>query len=119
MYLSTLYRASVGCLGVKMSRVVADSNGFVGDWASAVSQLFNFPESGEKLMSTSRPPQSNENKGVLSIPADILETPKEYIFYMDVPGLSKSDIQVHLSIPTSHIAVFIFRVANARWEDGF
>ncbi|KAG2728555.1 hypothetical protein I3760_01G211000 [Carya illinoinensis] len=77
-----------------MSRVVADSNGFVGDWASAVSQLFNFPESGEKLMSTSRPPQSNENKGVLSIPADILETPKEYIFYMDVPGLSKSDIQV-------------------------
>lgn len=26
--------------------------------------------------------------------ADILSTPKEYIFHVDVPGLSKSDIQV-------------------------
>lgn len=28
--------------------------------------------------------------------ADILSTPKEYVFYVDVPGLSKSDIQVQL-----------------------
>ncbi|KNA07362.1 hypothetical protein SOVF_172620 [Spinacia oleracea] len=28
--------------------------------------------------------------------ADILSTPKEYIFHVDVPGLSKSDIQVQL-----------------------
>ncbi|CAI9114480.1 OLC1v1015211C1 [Oldenlandia corymbosa var. corymbosa] len=32
--------------------------------------------------------------GIGSIPVDILDSPKEYIFYMDVPGLSKSDIQV-------------------------
>ncbi|AET01886.1 putative small heat shock protein HSP20 [Medicago truncatula] len=29
-----------------------------------------------------------------SIPVDILDTPKEYIFFLDVPGLSKSEIQV-------------------------
>lgn len=53
----------------------------------AVSQLLNFPESIEKLVFPSR---SNDN----SIPVDILDTQKEYIFYVDVPGLSKSDIQV-------------------------
>nr|AAK84869.1 small heat stress protein class CIII [Solanum peruvianum] len=53
-----------------------------------VSQLL-FPESIERLVSPSR---SNESKG--TIPVDILDTPKEYIFYMDVPGLSKSDLQV-------------------------
>ncbi|KAL2555178.1 17.4 kDa class III heat shock protein [Forsythia ovata] len=29
-----------------------------------------------------------------SFPVDILDTHKEYIFYIDVPGLTKSDIQV-------------------------
>ena len=38
--------------------------------------------------------RDHENKGCSSIPADILDTPKEFIFYLDVPGLSKSDIQV-------------------------
>ncbi|XP_021720406.1 17.4 kDa class III heat shock protein-like [Chenopodium quinoa] len=28
--------------------------------------------------------------------ADILSNPKEYVFYVDVPGLSKSDVQVQL-----------------------
>ena len=28
---------------------------------------------------------------------DILDTPKEYIFFMDVPGLSKFEIQVLIS----------------------
>ena len=32
-----------------------------------------------------------ENKGVA---VDIEETPKEYVFCADVPGLTKSDIQV-------------------------
>lgn len=53
-----------------------------------VSQLL-FPESIERLVIPSR---SNESRG--SIPVDILDSPKEYIFYMDVPGLPKSDIQV-------------------------
>ncbi|KAL0009727.1 hypothetical protein SO802_004835 [Lithocarpus litseifolius] len=65
--------------------------GFSGD---LVNHLFNFPESYEKLVFPSQEHESKENKSVLSIPIDILDTPKEYIFYMDVPGLSKSDIQV-------------------------
>ncbi|KDP40653.1 hypothetical protein JCGZ_24652 [Jatropha curcas] len=71
-----------------MSRV-ADSNVF-----DAMSQLFSIPESIEKFMIHSRSNEANENKGVGAIPADILDTSKEYIFYMDVPGLSKTDIQV-------------------------
>ncbi|XP_043817916.1 17.4 kDa class III heat shock protein isoform X1 [Manihot esculenta] len=71
-----------------MSRV-ADTNVF-----DAVSHLFNIPESIEKFIINSRSNDTNENKSIGNIPADILDTPKEYIFYMDVPGLSKSDIQV-------------------------
>lgn len=61
-----------------------------------MNHLLNFPESLEKLISTARTHETNENenRGVSSIPVDILDTPKEYIFYLDVPGLSKSDIQV-------------------------
>ncbi|KAF9685340.1 hypothetical protein SADUNF_Sadunf03G0044500 [Salix dunnii] len=72
-----------------MSQVV-DSNLF-----DAVNHLFSFPESIEKLMFHPRSSDhtTNENRSN-SIPVDILDAPKEYIFYMDVPGLSKSDIQV-------------------------
>lgn len=70
---------------------VADSNAFNGDLVSAVNHLLNVPESLEKFVSLSR---AHETKGVTSIPVDILDAAKEYIFYMDVPGLSKSDIQV-------------------------
>ncbi|KAJ0006791.1 hypothetical protein Pint_29315 [Pistacia integerrima] len=71
-----------------MSRVIDDV-------AAAVNHLFGFPETMEKLVFHSRSnPEANENKGVGSSPVDILDSPKEYIFYMDVPGLSKSDIQV-------------------------
>jgi len=77
-----------------MSRVVADSNAFGGDSASAVGHLFNFPGSVEKFMFPSRAHPAYENRGMSGIPVDILDTPKEYIFYMDVPGVSKSDIQV-------------------------
>ncbi|XP_059643362.1 17.4 kDa class III heat shock protein [Cornus florida] len=76
-----------------MSRV-ADSNVFNGDLASAVSHLLNFPESVGKFMFPSRSEDTDDNKGVGSIQVDILDTPKEFVFYMDVPGLSKSDIQV-------------------------
>ncbi|KAF8012826.1 hypothetical protein BT93_I0861 [Corymbia citriodora subsp. variegata] len=72
-----------------MSRVVLD-----GD--HLLSHLLNFPDGVEKLAFSSRPHEAatGESKGGASIPADILETPKEYVFYFDVPGLSKSDIQV-------------------------
>ncbi|PPD73898.1 hypothetical protein GOBAR_DD29177 [Gossypium barbadense] len=64
--------------------------------ADTLTHWFNFPENIEKLMFPSRTHESrdHENKGCSSIPADILDTPKEFIFYLDVPGLSKSDIQV-------------------------
>ncbi|XP_012444067.1 17.4 kDa class III heat shock protein [Gossypium raimondii] len=64
--------------------------------ADTFTHWFNFPENIEKLMFPSRTHESrdHENKGCSSIPADILDTPKEFIFYLDVPGLSKSDIQV-------------------------
>ncbi|XP_057455012.1 17.4 kDa class III heat shock protein [Lotus japonicus] len=62
---------------------------------AAVNNLLNFPETMEKLMFPSRGHDNQENRGgVSSIPVDILDTPKEYVFFMDVPGLSKSEIQV-------------------------
>lgn len=73
-----------------------DSSVFDGDLASAVNHLFGFPEALEKFVFPSRAHEHHENKGVSSIPVDILDTPKEFIFYMDVPGLSKSDIQVYI-----------------------
>lgn len=61
----------------------------------ALNHLFNWPESLEKFTVNSHSEETNESKRIgTSIPADILETPKEYIFYLDVPGLSKSDLQV-------------------------
>ncbi|XP_068663775.1 17.4 kDa class III heat shock protein [Aristolochia californica] len=63
--------------------------------ASAVNHLFHLPESVEKMFFSTRHSQDNrESIGLCSIPVDILDAPKEYIFYFDVPGFSKSDIQV-------------------------
>lgn len=63
----------------------------------AVSHLLNFPETIPKYMyATCRSGhETKENQaGTSSIPVDILDSPKDYTFYLDVPGLSKSDIQV-------------------------
>ncbi|KAL6585228.1 hypothetical protein OROMI_004517 [Orobanche minor] len=70
--------------------------------AEALSELFNFPETMEKfVLSSSRQddggrPQSSGGGGVSPavFQADIVDAPGEYIFHIDVPGLSKSDIQV-------------------------
>ena len=64
----------------------------------AVSNLFSIPESIEKIMFSTRANDGNDNRAASTIPADILETPKDYIFFMDVPGLSKSDIQVMIHV---------------------
>ncbi|XP_047162741.1 17.4 kDa class III heat shock protein-like [Vigna umbellata] len=66
------------------------------DLAAAVNNLFNIPETMEKFMfPSSRAHDHHESRGVSSIiPVDILDTTKEFIFFMDVPGLSKSEIQV-------------------------
>ncbi|XP_068335971.1 17.4 kDa class III heat shock protein-like [Pyrus communis] len=68
----------------------ADSSAF----EAAVNHLLNFPEAIEKFMFPRAHETGNENKGASSIPVDILDAPREYIFFLDVPGMSKSDIQV-------------------------
>ncbi|CAK8560504.1 unnamed protein product [Lathyrus sativus] len=58
------------------------------DLSGVVNNLFNLHEAP-------RIHDNHENrKTSTSIPVDILDTPKEYIFFMDFPGLSKSEIQV-------------------------
>ncbi|XP_058765810.1 17.4 kDa class III heat shock protein-like [Vicia villosa] len=58
------------------------------DLSGVVNSLFNLHE-------TPRIHDNHESrKTSTSIPVDILDTPKEYIFIMDFPGLSKSEIQV-------------------------
>ncbi|KAJ8621265.1 hypothetical protein MRB53_029794 [Persea americana] len=74
----------------------ADSSIFNGNLASAVNHLLHVPETIENAMFSSRSHGKNDNQRMERIPVDILETLKEYLFYMDVPGLSKSDIQVTL-----------------------
>ncbi|RDX78504.1 17.4 kDa class III heat shock protein [Mucuna pruriens] len=67
------------------------------DLAAAVNNLFNLPETMEKFMFPCfrAHDDHHETRGVSNIiPVDILDTPNEYIFFMDVPGLSKSEIQV-------------------------
>lgn len=77
----------------------ADSNSYNGHLGQAVSSLFHFPETIEKFAFTTGAHDDRDPKGISSIPTDILDTPKEYIFYLDLPGLSKSDIQVISRVP--------------------
>ncbi|KAI9119769.1 hypothetical protein K1719_009158 [Acacia pycnantha] len=72
-----------------MSSIVDSFNG-------DLDSLFNLPETIEKLMFQHRAHDSQQTRGVSNIPVDIMETPKEYVFYMDIPGLSKTDIQVNV-----------------------
>ncbi|KAL5062581.1 hypothetical protein RYX36_024318 [Vicia faba] len=59
------------------------------DLSGVVNNLFNH------IHETPRIHENHESrKTSTSIPVDILDTPKEYIFFMDFPGLSKSEIQV-------------------------
>ncbi|XLR60971.1 hypothetical protein S83_011643, partial [Arachis hypogaea] len=58
--------------------------------------LFNLPETMEKILFPSSHHSHNytrEGRIVSNIPVDILDNSKEYVFFMDVPGLSKSEIQ--------------------------
>lgn len=69
-----------------------------GDVASVtLSQLFDLPETLDKLITPSQF-QDSKGGGFGSIPVDIVETSDHYIFYLDVPGLSKSDIQVNFPL---------------------
>lgn len=65
-----------------------------------LTNLTNLLSQGDTLLKAFTPLTkgniSSEDRSVLSPPVDIVSTPKEYIFYVDVPGHSKSDIQVQL-----------------------
>ncbi|KAJ0724676.1 putative small heat shock protein HSP20 [Helianthus annuus] len=78
-----------------MSRIAISSTGDV-DFGGLVSHLLDVPDTIGKIILPSSPSHHesriSESKG--NIPTDIVDTPNELIFYMDVPGLSKSDIQV-------------------------
>ncbi|KAI4386914.1 hypothetical protein MLD38_004790 [Melastoma candidum] len=71
-----------------------------GHLVSTLNQLLDFPDNIERFLLSS--PRSHEDGGgsgkrqgvAGNIPTDIVETAKEYVFYLDVPGIPKSDIQV-------------------------
>lgn len=71
----------------------------------AVSHLISIPETMERFVFPSNHQhggvQENgkgrvqgEGRSFATAPVDILEMPKEYTFFLDVPGLTKTDIQV-------------------------
>ena len=65
------------------------------DLEAVVSHLLNIPETIPTYVHPSRAAHgTKENQGASTIPVDILDSAKDYTFFLDVPGLSKSDIQV-------------------------
>lgn len=86
--------------------------------AVAINHLFGLPETIEKLiLPISRSGEgNNESRGGggsnNNIPIDILESSKEYIFYLDIPGISKSDIQVFISSYRNVELIMEIRVFN-------
>lgn len=89
-------------------KLVRDSNLCAMAETLLLDSLLHLPEVLEKIVF---PPRARENHrghseagtesriaasdgGFGSTPVDILETPKAYSFFFDVPGIPKSDIQV-------------------------
>ncbi|KAH0455180.1 hypothetical protein IEQ34_015212 [Dendrobium chrysotoxum] len=75
---------------------------------SGISNLLHIPEALER-MAAFQPARGHEvqriydagsragdDRGIGNVPVDILETSKSYTFFLDVPGLPKSEIQVNL-----------------------
>ncbi|KAK9756039.1 hypothetical protein RND81_01G068900 [Saponaria officinalis] len=63
-----------------------------------IEEMMNVDQSNtlRKILNSIRADITNEDKSVSSPLTDIVSTAKEYIFYIDVPGISKSDIQVQV-----------------------
>ena len=62
-----------------------------------MNKLLHFLEELERTVNPfvqSYDHQQDENKRMEPVVVYIKETPKEYVFYVDVPGVTKSDIQV-------------------------
>lgn len=63
--------------------------------ADSLANLMNNEDVLRKVLHRITKGDMNYEDKTLSTPlADIVSTSNEYIFYIDVPGLSKSDIQV-------------------------
>lgn len=65
-----------------------------GGLATAVDHLLSLPEALGNIIPSYHAEEKSETRRVSSPPVDILETSKEFIFFFDVPGLAKSEIQV-------------------------
>ncbi|KAK1313021.1 17.4 kDa class III heat shock protein [Acorus calamus] len=71
-------------------------DGFLGPILLETMEKKVFPPSFTHSRSSREGNQKEEERNGRSVPVDIAESQKEYVFYFDVPGLSKSDIQVTL-----------------------
>eukprot|EP00252_Welwitschia_mirabilis_P013378 TRINITY_DN29465_c0_g1_i1.p1 TRINITY_DN29465_c0_g1~~TRINITY_DN29465_c0_g1_i1.p1 ORF type:complete len:161 (-),score=9.10 TRINITY_DN29465_c0_g1_i1:329-811(-) len=69
-----------------------------GSIFATMNHIFHLPEALDLMISPAdrTSEQTQEAKGFVPAAVDIKQTPKEYIFYVDVPGLTKSDIQVYV-----------------------
>ncbi|KAL6010529.1 hypothetical protein ACLOJK_000963 [Asimina triloba] len=93
---NNMHRCANGSNLARKMSPVADSTLLDGGFATAVNHLLHhhFPESIEKIVFPARYyHEDGERKVNDGAPVDIVETAKEYVFYLDVPGLSKTDIQ--------------------------
>ncbi|KAF3792281.1 heat shock protein [Nymphaea thermarum] len=80
-----------------MSSMLDEDNLADGDPVSMVKHFLHSPAGIRNFIHHTSQTHSHEyeEKNVVSvIPVDILRTSKEYVFYVDVPGFSKADIQV-------------------------
>lgn len=78
------------------------------DFGGLLNHFLDVPDAIGKVIFPSahsnREAGNGESKG--NIPVDIVDSPKEFILYMDVPGLSKSDIQVN-KVCFSYLRVYL------------
>ncbi|KAL9247248.1 hypothetical protein vseg_020700 [Gypsophila vaccaria] len=64
----------------------------------AIEEMMNLGQTNtlRKILNSLGADISSEEKGVTTPLTDIVSKAKEYIFYIDVPGISKSDVQVQV-----------------------
>ncbi|KMT04770.1 hypothetical protein BVRB_7g169490 [Beta vulgaris subsp. vulgaris] len=83
--------------------------------ADSLANLMNNEDVLRKVLHRITKGDMNYEDKTLSTPlADIVSTSNEYIFYIDVPGLSKSDIQVQLEDET----ILVIKANGKRKRDG-
>uniref|UniRef100_A0A7N0U034 SHSP domain-containing protein n=1 Tax=Kalanchoe fedtschenkoi TaxID=63787 RepID=A0A7N0U034_KALFE len=81
------------------------------DIAATVTHLLNFPDLTPRRVPTDRKSPIASS----TIPTDVVELENEYVFYLDVPGLSKADVQV--TVEEEQLLV-VRSVRKRKREDG-